>query len=170
MAPSSPLFVLFFLLRNLFGACRLKRLGCPTSNGGLATKALGEESGHARWHIVEERGDAWLLSGTWLRLYRARRAFTARLCERFVGTPACEACFAPECEVMWKTGGQWELKRKLLFPRVSVLRDRRRRRVERRAAQDSRDGPPAGVVVRGCGVRCCVLGRHRQRHGGARLA
>ena len=63
-------------------------------------------------------GDAWLLSGTWLRLYRAREASTARLCERFVGTPACEACFAPECEVMWKTGGQWELKRKLLFPGI----------------------------------------------------
>ena len=45
-----------------------------------------------------------------------KEASTARLCERFVGTPACEACFAPECEVMWKRGGQWELKRKLLFP------------------------------------------------------
>ena len=56
----------------------------------------------AQWYVAQ------VVSG--------KEAFTARLCERFVGTPACEACFAPECEVMWKTGGQWELKRKLLFP------------------------------------------------------
>ena len=89
----------------------------PASNGGLATKALGEESGHARWRIAKEKGGRRMAAQWYVaQVASGKEASTARLCERFVGTPVCEACFAPECEVMWKTGGQWELKRKLLFP------------------------------------------------------
>ena len=69
---------------------------------GVLQKKKGGRRMAAQWYVAQ------VASG--------KEASTARLCERFVGTPVCEACFAPECEVMWKTGGQWELKRKLLFP------------------------------------------------------
>ena len=69
------------------------------------------------------RKEGWFMAAQWYvaQVASGKEASTARLCEAFRGHPCVRGVLCPECEVMWKRGGQWELKRKLLFPGICSL-------------------------------------------------